>query len=200
MAFTFDGPNKLIILTSGTTTVDVRDMFSRWKDWVTTGNAQFLPAFNSVGGDDIDTGAGTKIPPYLFLLNGWRVRPQEASHTLNITTGILLVDGGGDPFVDTLGAFIVRILYQQPVQAITVATGGTVAPTQQQIRDAMKLAASAGSPASGSVDLRLLELYRLMGLDPTKPLVVSATARTAGAEVSQTIVDAAGTVTVTRQP
>ena len=125
MAATFDGPNKLIILTTGTTEYDVKDIYSRWKDWVLlSDNSKFTEAFASVGGDPIDPIAGTFIPAYTFLLNGWRVRPQEASHTLSVVNGILLVDGGGDPFVNTLGSFVVRINYQQPVQAITVATGG----------------------------------------------------------------------------
>jgi len=77
---------------------------------------------------------------------------------------------------------------------------GSAGLTQQQIRDALKLAPSSGDPADGSVDEVMLALYRVMGLDPTRPLVVTATERTAGAEIEQTIVEApAGTVTVTRQ-
>lgn len=44
----------------------------------------------------------------------------------------------------------------------------------------------------------LLELYNLMGLDPTKPLVVTQTARTAGT-ISQSIVTTSEQTTVTRQ-
>lgn len=154
MAITIDGPNKLFILTSGTTELDVKDLLSRWKDWVLlSDNSKYLPAFNSVGGDDIDLGAGTQIPAYCFLLNGWRVRPDEANHTLAVTTGILLVDGGGDPFVNTLGSYVVRILYQQPVQAITVASAAQITP--QQIRDAMKLPPSVGSAGTNSIDTKL---------------------------------------------
>lgn len=138
MAYIFDGPNKLIILTPGTTVVGVRDVLSRWADWVVlSDNAKYLPAFNQVGGNDIDVSVGTKIPIYGYLINGWRIRPQESNHTLNVIDGILLVDGGGDPFVNTLGSFVVRINYQQPVQAITVATGGGLAPTAQEVRDAV---------------------------------------------------------------
>jgi hypothetical protein len=86
-----------------------------------------------VGGNDIDIGAGTAIPIYIFLKDGWKVRPKEADHTLAVTAGILLVDGGGDPFLDTTGAYTVRVNYQQPVQAITVSTGGGSAPTVSQI-------------------------------------------------------------------
>jgi parallel beta-helix repeat protein len=45
----------------------------------------------------------------------------------------------------------------------------------------------------------LLEIYRLYGLDPAKPLVVAQTSRTAGAEIQQSISELAGVVTVTRQ-
>lgn len=137
MAITFDAANKLLILSSGTTTFDVADAYSRWKDWIVAGNAQYDAAFASVGGDTIDAGAGTSIPLYAFLTNGWRVRPQEANHTLAVTNGVLLVDGGGDPFVNTTGSYVVRINYQQPVQAITVATGGGSAPTAEQVANAV---------------------------------------------------------------
>lgn len=124
MAYTFDGPNKRIII-SAQTSMGVRDVYSRWAEWFATGdNAKYLPAFDIVGGQEIDASAGTSVPIYAYLTNGWRVRPQESSHTLNVFDGVLLVDGGGDPFVNTLGNYVVRINYQQPVQAITVATGG----------------------------------------------------------------------------
>lgn len=123
--FQFNGPSKLIVLEPGTTTFSVRDLWSRWVDWVgTSDNSKYLPAMTSVGGNDIDVSVGTSIPPYVFLLNGWKVRPQEANHSLSVTGGVLLVDGGGDPFTNTLGTFNVRINYSQPVQAITVNTGG----------------------------------------------------------------------------
>lgn len=138
MSISFDGASKRIILSSGTTTLDVVDLYSRWKDWVlSSDNSKWAEAFAPVGGDDIDLAAGTAVPLYAFLRNDWRVRPQEANHTLNVTGGVLLVDGGGDPFVNTLGAYIVRINYQQPVQAITVATGGSAAPSAEDVAEAV---------------------------------------------------------------
>lgn len=126
MAYTFDGPNKLVVLSAGTTSVSVRDLWSRWVDWTLTGdNSKYLPALRTVGGDVIDSGAGTRVPTYAYLLNGWRIRPQEADHTLTITDGVLLVDGGGDPFVSTVGDWMVRVRYQQPVQAISFDTGAS---------------------------------------------------------------------------
>lgn len=138
MGYTIDGPTKVITLTAGTTSVSVRDLWSRWVDWfLTRDNSKYLPAFEFVGGNDIDESQGTYIPIYAFLMNGWKIKPQEANHTLSIIDGILLVNGGGDPFNNTIGAYVVRINYQQPVQAISFSTeGGTPgdAPTVEEIR------------------------------------------------------------------
>ena len=123
MAIVFDGPNKLISLASDS--LSVIDLWSRWCDWsAVSDNSKYLPAFKQVGGDPIDLTAGTSIPIYCFMQNGWKIKPQESNHTLSVTGGVLLVEGGGDPFVNTTGSFVVRINYSQPVQAITVATGG----------------------------------------------------------------------------
>lgn len=157
MAITFDAANKLLILSTGTTTLDVIDAYSRWKDWVVAGNAQHPAAFSSVGGDTIDAGAGTSVPLYAFLINGWRVRPQEANHTLAVTNGVLLVDGGGDPFVNTVGNYVVRINYQQPAQAITVATGGGSAPTAEQVATAVW-----GHADATTLQDRMLLAYKIL--------------------------------------
>lgn len=124
MALSFNGTTKEVTITTDTT-LNVLDLWSRWVDWFLTGdNSKYGLAMSQVGGDDIDTSAGTAIPIYIFLLNGWKIRPKEADHTLKVVDGILLVDGGGDPFINPSGTYTVRINYQQPVQAITVATGG----------------------------------------------------------------------------
>jgi hypothetical protein len=114
MGAIFNGTTKTITLTTGTTSVSVRRLWSDCVDWfLTDDNSKFLPAFKTVGGDDIDPTQGTKIPIYSFLENGWKIKPQEANHTLTINDGILLVNGGGDPFINTIGAYTVRINYQQ---------------------------------------------------------------------------------------
>jgi len=130
MGYSFNGATKVITLTPGTTTMSVRDVWSRWVDWwLTDDNSKYQVAFTTVGGNDVDVSAGTSIPIYAFLMNGWRIKPQESSHTLTVNDGILLVNGGGDPFNPTAGSYVVQINYQQPVQAITVNTaGGTSDP------------------------------------------------------------------------
>ncbi len=124
MALSFDGSTKIVTITTDTE-VSVLELWSRWVDWfLTSDNSKYPLAMSQIGGNDIDTVAGTTIPIYLYLLNDWKIKPKEANHTLNITGGILLVDGGGDPFTNTTGSYIVRINYQQPVQAIGYSTGG----------------------------------------------------------------------------
>jgi hypothetical protein len=124
-AITFSGSTKRIVCDAGNTSLDVPFTYSKWVDWaVTDNNLAYYHAFENQGGADIDISAGTSIPKYCYLVNSWRVRPQEADHTLAVTNGIILVDGGGDPFVNTLSPYTVRINYQQPVQAIAVSTGG----------------------------------------------------------------------------
>ena len=124
MALTFDPAAKRIVLDS--TNLSAQSIYSDWVDWVATSdNAKYLPAFRSVGGDDL--GGGLSIPPYYFLQNGWFIRPLEADQTLTIT-GNLFVDGGGDPVVPTLGAFNVLTKLVVPVQAQGINTGGGSSP------------------------------------------------------------------------
>ena len=133
MAITFDPSAKRIVLDSAATSAS--ELWSRWADWVVlSDNAKYLPAFRQVGGDDL--GGGLSIPPYLFLLNGWRVRPMEANHLL-VITGNLFVDGGGTPVVPTLGAFNVSAQYTVPVQAQGISTSGSTGPSAAQVADAV---------------------------------------------------------------
>lgn len=121
MAITFDPSTNRIVLDSASVTAS--ELWSRWADWVATSdNAKYLPAFSQVGGDDL--GGGLLIPPYMFLLNGWRVRPMEANHAL-VITGNLFVAGGGSPLVNTLGSFNVIAQFTVPVQAQGISTGGS---------------------------------------------------------------------------
>lgn len=132
---TFDGPNKLVILTSAT--LDLQVLWSNWKDWLIAGNAGHALAFDTVGGEPIDPTEGTLVPLYLFIQNGWKIRPMEADHTLRVIKGSLVVSGGGYPFVPTLGDFTVQIPFMQPVQAIGYSTSGGAGPSLDAIAAAV---------------------------------------------------------------
>lgn len=133
MSIIYDAANKLIILDS--TTVSATEIYSRWVDWVASGdNTKYPQAFSSVGGDDL--GGGLFIPPYYFLLNGWKVRPMESDHTLTIT-GNLFVDGGGNPIVRTVGPFNVLVKSVVPVQAQAFSTAGGASVDLSSVLDAI---------------------------------------------------------------
>lgn len=148
---TIDFANELIILDSFE--YDVQQVYSLWKDEILlTTNAQYSFAFTQVGGDA--TGGGRSIPYYTFLSNGWKVRPQEANGTTEVVVGILLTDDDSDPFVDTLGAYTVRINYQQPVQVIALATSGS-SITPAQVADAVWDEALADHLTAGTTGKKL---------------------------------------------
>ncbi len=132
MAITLDGATRRIILDSAS--VSAAQIWSAWVDWHEA-NQQWPLAFQLVGGNAL--GGGLFIPPYFFLMNGWRVRPMEASHNLTIT-GNLFVDGGGVPVVPTLGTFQVNVNYTVPVQAQGIATSGSTGPTASEIAAAVR--------------------------------------------------------------
>ena len=152
MSFTFDGAERLVILSPGTVHVSLPDLYSRWKDWVRTAdNAKWAPFFSTVGGES--NGPGTVVPLYLFLLDGARVRLPESNGSLDVVGGVLVADG--DPFADTLGNYRVRVRYSQPVQAIGYSTGAAPGLSESQV---------AGAVGSMFVegDLQLVQALRLL--------------------------------------
>jgi hypothetical protein len=186
MTITVDPANKRIILDSASATA--QSIYAAWVDWVVlSDNVKYPPAFSSVGGDSL--GSGLYVPPYYFLLNGWRVRPMEASHNLTIT-GNLFVDGGGVPVVSTLGTFQVNVNYTVPVQAQGISTSGSTGPTSSEIASAVWQHATGAAVAT-----RLAEAWGRLGLDPSKPLTTGETSITFG----DIVMAMSGTTSVTVQ-
>ncbi len=185
MGYQFDGDSKIITLTPGTTTLDVRDLYSRWKDWFLT-EARYGEAFAAIGGDPIDPAAGIYITAYYFLQTGWRIRPQEASHRLKVINGVILVADGSSPFLDTLGSYNVQIQYSQPVKTETVATGGgsgPTPPTPGEIADEIFDAQDVESGLSFRNTMRLLTAAlagKLAGAEPGSTTIVIKSARPGG--------------------
>ena len=154
---TFDGTNKLILINYGENTIDVqRDIFSAWKRWAEQiDNLKFPLALTVVGGDPIDQ--TNVITPYYFLMNGWRLRPYEGSHSLTIT-GIILTNDNQDPLVPTLSPWNISVTRIVPIKAESVLSGGGTAPTAEQNAAAVwnaLLATYAAQTAGGK--LRSLE-------------------------------------------
>lgn len=175
---TFDGPNKVISYDDAGTlvTIQAADIYSRWKDWVALGNAQFPPAFRPTGGDPL--GGGIYAGAYFFLNNGdgWRIRPKEASHELVIVGNLYAEDPGLPVFAPTAGAFNVqtRLALSSLTQTLAV-----------------------GSGLSAPQDTRLTEIHQRLGLETGTPVVVTPTTLVAG-DIEQSITEAGTTRTVER--
>ncbi len=125
----FDPANKRIVLDSASVTAT--ELYSRSADWLATSDKlKYGAVFRQVGGDDL--GGGLSIPPYFFLQGAWRVRPMEADHDLDFV-GNLFVEGGGNPFVRTLGPYQVNVRSTVPVQAQGISTSGSTGPSASEI-------------------------------------------------------------------
>ena len=75
MAYTFNGATKRITLSSGTTSVDLIDLYSRWKGL--DGERERRVCLGVLD----SRWEISSIPLYLFAENGWRIIPQTADHT-----------------------------------------------------------------------------------------------------------------------
>jgi hypothetical protein len=146
VGYQFDGANRLIVLTLGTTAFAASDLYSKWKEWVAAGNASFPPAFRTVGGDPL--GGGVAAGDYYFLNNvdGWRIRPQEANHELVVSGNLFGEDANLPVFTPTLGSF--NVLIQRSVSQLTqtVATGGGGGASPSQVADAVRAELENGAP------------------------------------------------------
>lgn len=175
---TFDGPNKIISYDDAGSAVEIeaKDLYSRWKDWVALGNAQYPAAFRTIGGDPL--GGSVQAGDYYFLNNadGWRLRPKEADHQLVIVGNLYGENPALPVFAATLGSY--NVLVQRSLSSLTQ----TVA---------------VGSGLSASEQTKLDEIHKIHGLASGIPLVVDATSRQAGT-IEQTIDETGGVVTVER--
>jgi hypothetical protein len=162
MSYTFDGINKLIILSVGVTTVEVKDLYSRWKDWTIQGdNSKYLPAFSVLGGDPLP--GGRYLGTTYFLENGWKIRPFEGNHTL-VLSGNLYSRDGSDPFTSTLGAYNVRIMLTVSNLVDTIETGGGsggatdwTSQERAQIRQRLSIDGAQATPVNNAGTLALIE-------------------------------------------
>jgi len=164
MAIIFDTTRKLIIL--DVTSITAKELYSRWCDWlVVDDNIKYLPVFKATGGDDL--GEGLLIPPYYFLINGWRIKPMEANHLL-VIDGNIFVDGGGNPIVQTDGVFNIVTKLIVPVQAQGISTSGSTGPSADEIATAIwnKQVSQSITPGTFGhyIQKKLLSIGTFLGL------------------------------------
>lgn len=172
---TFDGPNKLILVNEGETSIDVQsDIYSNWKEWSTQrDNIKYLEAISVLGGDPItDT---TFVGDTYFLENGWRIQPwsSTAGYIVDVIGNIYTREAGGNPV--------------NPTQNVSVTL------TRSNITETAIV-------GGATTENRLLEIWQILGLDAANPQTIRDTSITVG-DVTLTITQnpVQDTTTVARQ-
>jgi hypothetical protein len=116
MAITFDPENKIINLDSFT--VSTNQLWTAFVDWSVLGdNLKYGSILRQLGGQ-------VPVALYIFLQNGWRVRPRESNGVTTIS-GNLIVEEGGNPIAPTLGNFQVLVNLETPIQATAISVNGS---------------------------------------------------------------------------
>jgi len=121
---TFDGVNKLAILAPNTNAIEAVEIYSDWKLWLLqSDNLKYELAMSSVGGEPLPGGIVTGA--YVFLENGWKVRPNERDHSLQIDGNLFSADGSAID-APTAGSFrvAIRLNTSSLTQVAVVQSGG----------------------------------------------------------------------------
>lgn len=158
MAITIDPVAKRIILDSGSITVT--EIYSRVMDWMALSDNIKYGMIIRVSGMDPLPG-GRFSPANFFLQGDWRIRPMEASHTLDIEGNLYCEDGISDPVVPTLGNHNVLVRYTVPVQSQGIAVSGGSGPSASEIANAIVAAFRNANPP---VPVDALTLRQFIGL------------------------------------
>jgi hypothetical protein len=137
---TFNGPAKIITIGyDGTqTSVTAAELYSRWKDWVADGNAQYPQAFaESVGGNDL--GGGVSLAGYYFIRNdlGWRIKPSEYDYQISISGDLYPADGNTAYIITTTGDYTVMFSFQRSAASYVTASGGSGSIDYNQVAQAV---------------------------------------------------------------
>ena len=161
----FDPANKIIQLDRSS--VSASEIWSAYVDWsVLTDNLKYGVFMTQIGGV-------APIALYIYLVDGWKVRPQEADGEVTIT-GFLLTDDNSSPVAQTVGDFNVLVKLETPLAAAAINTSEATVDL------------SAITASLATLTTLATQLHRLEGLDPAAPLTVTPTSRSAG-DISQTI-------------
>lgn len=178
---TWDGLNRRIYLKQGVTAYNwIDDIYKEYR-YQRRINESFRKwkALLMASGNNLK-GGGKYTPRFITLLEGTKIIPYDENISIRVSGEAITDNADVDPeLFDTSGRTQPLKLYIEPSEAeIIIISGGSALTTAQ--------------------DERLTELHRLGGLDASNPLIVSETQRSAG-NITQTISEVSGTVTVTRQ-
>lgn len=108
MAIVFDtasAPDLYIVLDPAQSSYTAREIYSRWKEWVLGDNANWPPAWRTIGGDDL--GEGRTFPRAFFIRNdlGWRIRKPDGDGEYRIDGNLLAQNPAITTTAEPLGVF-----------------------------------------------------------------------------------------------
>lgn len=154
----FDEINKIINVTTvpvaGEVAIDVAiDLYSDGKeDWVANENLRkFNFPIRVTGGDPLPE---DYLGSTFFLASDWKIRPYEASHRMTVS-GNFYAEDGSDPFVDTIGDSIVRIMLVLSALVSKVETGVVTEQNKAEIVDGVWNEQTADHKEDGSYGAEL---------------------------------------------
>jgi hypothetical protein len=161
---TFNGFTKTITIghDSAVTTLDAVELYSRWKDWVALGNAQYLPAFSeSVGGNDL--GGGVGLGQYVFLNNdlGWRITGTAFDYEIRLTGDLYFTEPDTSFFTSVPGHTVVFSVQRSVGSTIVASGGGGGTVDEDAIAAAVWDRPMSGHDVNGTFGKRLRELFPL---------------------------------------
>jgi hypothetical protein len=121
---TFDGDNRRIYVAPSASTLQIKHLYSMWKQWVQTyDNSKYLPALRTIGGDPV--GSGKYAGDIYFLVNNWQI---IISHAVAVE-GTLYNDAGGSPYIIEEGGGVIASVSNLAYALESAAVGLT--PAQQ---------------------------------------------------------------------
>lgn len=203
MATVFNGDTLTITLDApvgGVYNLDIPKLYSEWKDWQLADfqNMGYPQAFRGVGGDPI-TATLSGVPTF-FIRNdlGWRIKPFEADHTINITGQLAAQDPTLPITKSTTGAFTVLGFNVQPIAQVETVTSGS-GVTQQDKDDIENQIFSRvvestftfeqvlrllGAIAAGDITQQPDGSYTIKGLDDTTSRILGELATNNGRTIT----------------
>lgn len=158
---TFNGPSKLVTIgyDAAITSLTAVEIYSRWKEWVAAGNAQYAPAFaESVGGNDL--GGGVGLGQYVFFQNGdgWRITGASQDYEVRIVGDLYFSAPNGAVFVPVSGKSVIFSI-QRSVGSTIVASGGGGSVDADSIAEAVWDRSMAPHTTNGTFGQRIRELF-----------------------------------------
>jgi len=215
----FHGKENLIYVHPDVTTLDVKvDLYSDIKELYNHGNtnrtghdwSKYPIPIRTVAGDP--TVSGGFLGDAYFMTNGCRLVIDLSKTKL---TGILFSDDYDTPLLDanTLAPIYSHVVSNLALRPGIDGTGldksvweyvpaSTVTGSYGEKIDQIEINSSTAAGGAGlTVDqaAQLADIFTILGLDPTKPLITTPNSMKAGASIVQTITgDANTSITVTR--